>query len=199
MNNTLRFPLRKLAPLMFGTLLLCCGLGVRADDIRDANTLFRQGQYDKALDKVQAVLSAKPKDIQARYLKGLIFIEKGKLDKAIDIFLSLTEDAPDRAEPYNNLGFLYALQGQYDKARMAMEMAIHIQPTYAIAHENLGDIYAKMASKEYERALQLDPANTGPESKLAIVRQLFPKNGSPSRTMALPAPASSPVAVPAKP
>lgn len=194
MNKTLRLSLRRLALPVFGVLLLCCGLGARADDIQDANKLFRQGQYDQALEKVQAVLSTKPKDIQARYLKGLIFIEKGELEQATDIFLSLTEDAPDRAEPYNNLGFLYALQGEYDKARMAMEMAIHIQPTYAIAHENLGDIYAKMASKEYERALQLDPSNTGPEAKLAIVRQLFPKNASQSKTIQLPIPASSPAA-----
>lgn len=196
MNKALSFPFRRLMLITFGALMLCCGAAARADDVQDANKLFRQGQYDQALEKVQVVLAAKPKDIQARYLKGLIFIEKGKLEDAIDIFLALTEDAPDRAEPYNNLGFLYALQGQYDKARMAMEMAIHIQPTYAIAHENLGDIYAKMASKEYERALQLDPANTGPESKLAIVRQLFPKGGSKAKTITLPA--SAPVAAPAR-
>jgi Flp pilus assembly protein TadD len=192
--------IRRSALLLFSALLLCCGMAARADEVQDAQKLFKQKQYDQALEKVEGVLSAKPKDIQARYLKGLILIEKGKTDDAISIFLALTEDAPDHPEPYNNLGVLYALQGQYEKARTAIEMAIHIQPTYAMAHENLGDIYAKMASKEYERAMQLDPNNFSPQSKLTTVRQLFPKTAARSHTVAIPAAASAPAAPqPAKP
>jgi len=182
------------------TLLLALALfwggsmAARADDIQDAYKLIRQKQYDLAMEKINGVLAKKPKDIQARYAKGVILIEKGKTEDAIEEFQSLTEDAPDRPEPYNNLGFLYALQGQYDKARAAMEMAIRIQPTYAMAHENLGDIYAKLASKEYERALHLDPNNDSPQKKLATIRQLFPKRSASSRSMTLPAAASAPAA-----
>lgn len=183
--------------LSVGALLLCFGLAAHADEVQDANKLFKQKQFDQALDKVNGVLAAKPKDIQARYLKGLILVEKGKTDDAIAIFLALTEDSPDRPEPYNNLGFLYALQGQYDKAKTAMEMAIHIQPTYAMAHENLGDIYAKLASKEYERALQLDPNNSSPQNKLTTVRQLFPNIAARPPASGIPAAASAPAAAPA--
>jgi len=73
-------------------------------------------------------------------------------------------------------------------------MAIRIQPTYAMAHENLGDIYAKMASKEYERALQLDPNNSGLQSKQATIRQLFPKSSARAQTVTIPAAASAPAA-----
>lgn len=196
MNLFHRF--RPLALLCAGALM-CAGLAARADDIQDANKLFKQKQYDQALDKVEAVLASKPKDVQARFLKGIILIEKGKTEDAIVIFQALTEDAPDRPEPYNNLGLLYALQGQYEKAKTAVEMAIRIQPTYALAHENLGEIYAKMASKEYERALQLDPNNASLQSKLAITRQLFPKSTARAQTVTLPAAASAPAATPAKP
>jgi tetratricopeptide (TPR) repeat protein len=164
--------------------------------VQDANKLFKQKQYDQALEKVNGVLAIKPKDIQARFLKGLIFIEEGKIEDAIDVFHALTEDSPDRPEPYNNLGFLYALQGHYDKAKTALEMAIHIQPTYAMAHENLGDIYAKMAGKEYELALQLDPNNSSPQAKLTTVKQLFPKNIAHTQEAAAPAASSAPVATP---
>ena len=191
---------RPLALLCAGALLLSLGLAARADDILDANKLYKQKQYDQALEKVDSILASKPKDIQARFLKGLILMERGKIDDAIGIFQGLTEDAPDHPEPYNNLGFLYALQGQYDKARTAVEMAIRIQPTYSIAHENLGDIYAKMASKEYERALQLDPNNSSPQGKLATVRQLFPKNAARAQMVTIPAAASAPAgSAPAKP
>ncbi len=184
---------RPLALVCAGALMFA-GLAARADDIQDANKLFKQKQYDQALDKVEAVLATKPKDVQARFLKGIILIEKGKTEDAIVIFQALTEDAPDRPEPYNNLGLLYALQGQYEKAKNAVEMAIRIQPTYALAHENLGEIYAKMASKEYERALQLDPNNTSLQSKLAITRQLFPKSTARAQTVTIPAAASAPAA-----
>jgi len=180
--------------LCAGALLLLFGLAAQADEVQDANKLFKQKQYDQALEKVESVLASKPKDIQARHLKGLILIEKGKTNEAIEIFQGLTEDVPDRPEPYNNLGFLYALQGQYDKAKTALEMAIRIQPTYAMAHENLGDIYAKMASKEYERALQLDPNNSGLQSKQATIRQLFPKSSARAQTVTIPAAASAPAA-----
>jgi tetratricopeptide (TPR) repeat protein len=192
--------LRPLALLGSGALLLCFSLSARADDVQDAQKLFKQKQYDQALDKVESILASKPKDIQARFLKGVILIEKGKTEDAIGIFQALTEDAPDRPEPYNNLGLLYALQGQYDKAKASVEMAIHIQPTYALAHENLGEIYAKMASKEYERALQLDPNNSALQAKLATVRQLFPKSSARAQTVTIPAAASTPAAAtPAKP
>lgn len=194
---TLLNPYRQFALILSGMLLLCVSMGARADDVQDAEKLYRQKQYDQALQKVDAVLAGKPKDIiQVRFLKGNILAAKGDVQGAIAVFQAITEDAPERPEPYNNLGFLYALQGQYDKARGALEMAIRNQPTYALAHENLGDIYAKLASKEYERALQLDPNNLGMQAKLATVRQLFPKSTARAQTLTLPAaaPASAPAA-----
>lgn len=197
MNLFNRF--RQQALLCAGALLLSFGLAAYADEVQDANKLFKQNQFDQALEKVNGVLANKPKDPKARFLKGLILIEQGKTEDAIGIFQALTEDSPDLPEPYNNLAYLYAGQGQYDKAKTALEMAIHIQPNYAKAHENLGDTYAKMASKEYERALQLDPNNSSPQSKLATVRQLFHKNTAHEPTVAIPAAASAPLAAPTSP
>ena len=130
-----------------------------ADDVQDANKLFKQGQYAPAMAKVNAFLANNPKDAQARFLKGLILAEQGNTADAIAVFSSLTEDYPELPEPYNNLAVLYAGQGQYEKAKSALEMAIRTHPNYATAHENLGDIYAKMASQAYDRALQLDRSN----------------------------------------
>ena len=161
------------AALLAGVLLLSANLAAHADDIQDANKLFKQGQHSQALDKVNGVLSSKPKDAQARFLKGLILTEQGKTADAIKTFSALTEDYPELPEPYNNLAVLYASQGQYDKAKLALEMAIRTHPSYATAHENLGDIYAKMASQAYDRALQLDRSNTATQTKLAMIQDLF--------------------------
>ena len=161
------------ATLYGGVLLLCFGLTAHADEIQDINKLFKQGQHEQALGRINTYLTGKPKDAQARFLKGLILTEQGKTNDAIRIFTELTEDYPELPEPYNNLAVLYAGQGQYDKARMSLEMAIKTHPSYAIAHENLGDIYAKMASQAYDHALQLDRSNASTKTKLALIKDLF--------------------------
>jgi tetratricopeptide (TPR) repeat protein len=158
---------------------LCAFLSVSpaalADDIQDANKLFKQGLHAQAMEKVNTVLASKPKDAQARFLKGLIQTEQGNTADAIATFTALTEDFPELPEPYNNLAVIYAGQGQYEKAKVALESAIRTNPTYATAHENLGDIYAKMASQAYDRALQLEKNNTNAntQTKLALIRELF--------------------------
>ncbi len=166
-------------------LLLAITIPVQADELQDANKLFKQGLHAQALEKVNAFLVTKPKDAQARFLKGLILAEQGNTADAITVFTRLTEDYPELPEPYNNVAVLYAGQGEYEKAKNALEMAIRTNPTYATAHENLGDIYAKMASQAYDRALQLEKSNTNTntQTKLALIRELFSKN---PRTVAKP-------------
>jgi Flp pilus assembly protein TadD/ketosteroid isomerase-like protein len=165
----------------------------RADDIQDASKLLKAGQHQQALERVNKVLAAKPKDAQARFLKGLIFAEMGSSKEATDVFLGLTKDYPDLPEPYNNLAVIYAAQGQYDKARSALEQSIRTHPSYATAYENLGDVYAKLASQAYDKALQIDSANSGAKNKLALVRELV--GGAPPVAVAAAAPAKPAAAV----
>src|SRR5205814_5594209 len=122
--------------------------------------------------RVNKVLSAKPRDPQARFLKGLIFTEQGNTRDAIDIFTKMTQDYPKLPEPYNNLAEIYASQGQYERARTALEQSIRTHTSYATAYENLGDVYAKLASQAYDKALQLDSSNSGAKNKLSLVREL---------------------------
>ena len=158
---------------LLATLLMAGVACAQSDDYQEAQKLFRGGQQAQALERVDSFLKGNPKDARARFLKGLIFTEQNKTADAIRIFSGLTEDFPELPEPYNNLAVLYAQQGQYDKARNALELSIRTHPSYATAHENLGDIYAKMASQAYDKALQLDKANTGAQTKLGLIKELF--------------------------
>jgi tetratricopeptide (TPR) repeat protein len=144
-----------------------------ADDLRDAQKLYGQGKVQPAFDKVEVFLKAQPRDPQGRFLKGLLLTEQKRVPEAIQVFTGLTEDFPELPEPYNNLAVLYASQGNYDKAKSALELAIHTHPSYATAHENLGDIYAQLASRAYDRALQLDKNNPTAQVKLSMVKDLF--------------------------
>src|SRR5258706_8047827 len=152
--------------------LLAMSSPVFADDVEDAAKLLKSGQHQQALERVNKVLAAKPRDARARFLKGLIFAEQGNTKDATDIFLALTKDFPDLPEPYNNLAVIYASQGQYYKARGALEQSIRTHPRYATAYENLGDVYAKLASQAYDKALQIDSSNAVAQNKLSLVREL---------------------------
>src|ERR1700704_150525 len=166
----------RLAKLGRGVVSLsaCCLLAfaARADDLQDASKLLKSGQHQQALERVNKILAAKPRDPQARFLKGIIFTEQGNSREAIDIFSKLTQDYPELPEPYNNLAVIYASQGQYERARAALEQSIRTHPSYATAYENLGDVYAKLASQAYDKALQLDSSNSGAKNKLSLVREL---------------------------
>ncbi len=171
-------PRRTLVGLIATLVCLAAPLA-RADDLQDAQQLLKSGQREQALEHVNKALAAKPKDPQARFLKGVILTEQGKQSEAIDVFSKLTHDYPNLPEPYNNLAVIYAGQGQYEKARAALEQSIRTHPSYATAYENLGDVYAKLASQAYGKALQLDASNTGAQNKLALVHELV---GEPKPT-----------------
>jgi tetratricopeptide (TPR) repeat protein len=165
-------------------IALAIALPVCADDVQDAAKLLKAGQHKQALDLVNKVLASKPRDAQARFLKGLIFTEQGKTKDAIEVFTQLTKDYPELPEPYNNLAVIYASQGQYDRARAALEQSIRTHPSYATAYENLGDVYAKLASQAYDKALQIDSSNAAAKNKLSLVRELV---GRPSTAAAVAA------------
>lgn len=189
-----------LLALLFLAITSHAGLSLAAPspEYQEISNLFKQGQYDNALTRVNAYIVKNPQDAQARFLKGIILTEQNKSADAIKVFTGLTEDFPELPEPYNNLAVLYASQGQYDKAKNALEMAIRTHPSYATAHENLGDIYAKMASQAYDKALQLDSKNATAQTKLALIKDLFGsrKGGTMVASVARPAMAAVKPAAP---
>ena len=144
-----------------------------AQTLADVQRLIKQGQYPQALAAVDVYLGSSPDDVQASFLKGVIYGEMNRTDEAIAVYTKLTQDYPEFPEPYNNLAVLYASQKQYERARMALEMAIQAHPSYATAYENLGDLYAKLASQAYGKAVQLEGASKSAKIKLALARDLI--------------------------
>ena len=174
--------------------LAAAALPAHADDVQEAGKLLKAGQHKQALEAVNKALRAKPKDPQARFMKGLILTEQGNSKEAIEIFTQLTKDYPELPEPYNNLAVIYASQGQYDKARAALEQSIRTHPSYATAYENLGDVYAKLASQAYDKALQIDSSNAAAKNKLSLVRELVGRPAAATTTVAKAEPSKPQVA-----
>src|SRR5690242_19724254 len=193
-----------LVAALCAALFLAAPASAQNDELQEANQLFKQGQLDRAMERVDAYLKTKPKDARGRFLKGIILAEQNKSADAIKVFTELTQDYPELPEPYNNLAVLYSAQGQYEKARAALETAIRTHPSYATAHENLGDIYAKMASQAYDKAFQLDRSNQVAQGKLNLIKDLFSQTSTaghpPAKTtVAKVEPPAAPVAQPVPP
>lgn len=148
------------------------------NDFQEATTLYRNGQLDQAMQRVDAWLKTRPKDARGRFLRGMIFAQQKKPDEAARIYTDLTQDFPELPEPYNNLAVIYAERGELDRARSLLESAVRANARFTAAHENLGDIHARLAAASYEQALKLDASNKGLASKLKAVNDLIPVRAS---------------------
>jgi Flp pilus assembly protein TadD len=175
-------------------LLLCCacaalaGIPAAAQDGRDlseearkqyaqslheAAALVKDRQFANAQAKLDVLLAQRPREPQARFLKGVAQTEQGQDTAAIATFQALVEDYPELPEPYNNLSVLYAQKGEYESARVALEFAVRAAPDWGVAHENLGDVYIRLGAAEYATAAKLDKGNKTAAGKLALARDLL--------------------------
>jgi len=141
--------------------------------LRETRDLMTRKEYAAATARIDALLATRPREPQARFLKGVAQTEQGQTAAAIATFRGLVEDYPELPEPYNNLAVIYAQKGDYENARIVLETAISAAPDWPVAHENLGDVYARLAAAQYNRAAALDKGNQTAPAKLVLVRQLL--------------------------
>lgn len=157
-----------------------------AQSLRDARALVADKKYDEAIALLDKLGTERPREPQARFLKGVALADSGKTDAAIGVFKAVLGDYPELPEPHNNLAVLYAQKGEYGLARDELEAAIAAAPDYVVAYENLGDIYARLAAVNYEKAVTRDARNKTAPAKLKLVREALappapaaPKSPSP--------------------
>ncbi len=178
------------------------------EGLRDARTLIGAKKYAEAIVALDKLAADRPREPQARFLKGVALAETGKTAEAIAVFQAVLGDYPELPEPHNNLAVLYAKRGEYELARGELEAAIAAAPDYAIAYENLGDVYARLAALNYEKAIARDARNKTAPAKLKLARDVLappPAVAAPaaappaaaSPAAASPAPSSTPAAAPA--
>ena len=146
------------------------------DSIKQA---IQAGQLDQALKLVQQERQAAPKDVQLRFLEGVIQAQQGQTDKAIETFKKLTESNPDLSEAYNNLGVLYAAKGKLEESRTNLEKALLTHPSYAAAHRNLSDVQSQLAKQTYAKALQVDSKVKNSAPQLTLLGSIDPQKRAP--------------------
>jgi Flp pilus assembly protein TadD len=150
-----------------------------AQGLKDAREAIARKQYAVATTRLDGLLAQRPREPQARFLKGVVQTETGDTAAAIATFRALTEDFPELPEPWNNLAVIEAQQGDWNGARLALESALATAPDWPVAHENLGDVYARLAAIHYERAATLDRDNRSAAAKLTLARELLATRPAP--------------------
>jgi len=158
---------------------------VYAQGLKEARGLIAKKKYAEAIDVLDKLSADRPREPQARFLKGVALADSGKTDDAVALYLALLSDFPELPESHNNLAVLYAKKGNYEGARDELVAALQAAPDYAIAYENLGDVYTHLAGTNYEKAIARDPRNRTAPPKLKLVRDVL-------ALRAAPAPAAAP-------
>lgn len=143
---------------------------VYAQTLHEAKDLLDRKQYADAIVKLDKLTAERPREPQARFMKGVALTDEGRNDDAIGVFRALVAEFPELPETRNNLAVLYAQKGEYALARDELERAVQAAPDYAVAHENLGDVYTRLAEVEYEKTLSLDKRNRAAAAKLKLIR-----------------------------
>jgi Flp pilus assembly protein TadD len=157
--------------------------------LKDARSLLADKKYAEAIVVLDGLSADRPREPQARFLKGVALADSGKTDDAIAVYMGLVSDFPELPEVRNNLAVLYAQKGNYEGARDELTAAILAAPDYAIAYENLGDVYARLAGSNYEKAIARNAKNKTAPPKLKLVGEVL--------GLRAPPPAVPPVAAPA--
>ncbi len=157
---------------------------------------LQAGQLDLAAKLVQQERERSPKDVQMRFMEGVIQAQQGQTDKAIDTFKNIIQSHPELSEAYNNLGVLYAAKGRLEESRNYLEKALQTHPSYAAAHRNLSDVISQLAKQSYAKALQVDPKVKNTPPQLTLLGSIGPekRNQPPSTSVTVKIPPATTVA-----
>jgi Flp pilus assembly protein TadD len=165
------------AGLLALMLITIGGVSAETVTLETIKRLVSEGKQDSALEKLNERILANPQDVQARYLKGLLLLERGDTHAARDVFMEITRQFPQLPEPYNNLAAIHASEGDYEKARQALLNAVTGAPDYPVVRANLGDLYVNLAVAAYRQAVELNPKDQASQAKLKLLEKLFAPGG----------------------
>lgn len=141
-----------------------------------------QGQTDKALAQMRAVLALNADNASAMNFTGYLLAQKRRdLPEAERLVLRALELRPDTGAFLDSLGWVYFQRGEYQRAVEALERASQLEPDEPVILEHLGDAYREVsrnadADAAWRRALEvltLDPeAADPPQQRAQLERKL---------------------------
>lgn len=166
-------PLPRLPVLLASALLLAAAAAAAAADVaRDVEDQLRRGDLPAALALADAAVAARPRDAQARFMRGLVLMEMRRDEPALALFTQLHQEFPELPEPLNNLALLHTRAGRLDEARLALEAALRNDPGHRIARLNLAEVHLMLAVRSWEQAASAAPLDGRTRARLQAARDL---------------------------
>ena len=157
--------------------LLCALAGpAHAGEDAEVRALLARGDNAAALGRASKYAEANPRDVQARFLLGVVLMDSQRDDEALTHFTRMAQDYPELPDPYNNIALLQARAQRWEQARQALESALRNDPTHRTARANLGQVHLVLAVQAWALAASAGPLDAPLQRKLEGARALL---GSP--------------------
>ncbi|HMQ02339.1 MAG TPA: tetratricopeptide repeat protein [Pyrinomonadaceae bacterium] len=143
-------------------------------NFRRALAADKANDATRAIEYLNMVLEADPKDYAAWTELGTVFFKIGSLDNAEACYFKAIELKRDYYVGLLNLGKLYLSRDRVDNAVLVLSNAVKRRPASPDAHELLGEAYIKAkkgtaAVHHFNEALRLSP-NDKAEVHLRLAR-----------------------------
>jgi serine/threonine protein kinase/Tfp pilus assembly protein PilF len=130
--------------------------------VRQGQTDFANGNYDKALAAYNQALSLDPNDVSAYVGRGNVYARQNKLDLALADYSKAVDLAPKDAIAFVDRGNVYARQNKLDLALADYTKAIGIASRDTSAYTDRGNVYVRqnkldLALADFTKAIDVDP------------------------------------------
>ena len=121
-----------------------------------ANTQFRQGKVDEAIENYEEALVMQPTLYPARNNLGNVMLYLGRFEDAMSHYREAVALKPDFAMGYYNIGTTLELQGRLDEALASYRDGLRWKPTHIKAAAGEASVLEKLG--RYDEAIAvLDP------------------------------------------
>lgn len=134
----------------------------------DANTLFEDGEYERALVKYDEALGIDANHIFALRGRARALMQLGRSAEALNAYNTAIAMAPDFGATYANRGILHDRMGRYEKAIADYEKSLELDPELADGPHWLTRFLRKQPEKPpgvAERAAYLRAELAKPENE----------------------------------
>ncbi|WP_372371488.1 tetratricopeptide repeat protein [Candidatus Uabimicrobium sp. HlEnr_7] len=127
-----------------------------------ANTLFEQRKFSKAIEMYSKAVSLNPSDGLTYMNRGVCYRQQGDYDLALKDYLQAISLNFQTSAIFNNVSALYNTQKKYDLALKYSNLAVSKDPTNFKAYNNRGSVYYflgkyDLALSDYDKVISLKP------------------------------------------
>jgi tetratricopeptide (TPR) repeat protein len=155
-----------LRPFALFALMLAAALAMplAAQDLTEAEQLYRSGQYERAEAVLRGIVDAQPENANANYLFGAALLEQDKLDEAEPRLTKALELNHPQDQVKVALARVHLQRQQHERALALLNEAQAANPENSDAYLYRGIAYANRsefnpAVQDLEKAVQIQPSN----------------------------------------